>query len=201
MYIPKHFKMENLSTIYEFIEHNSFGVLFSMQDHVPVASHLPFLLDREGGYLYSHMARPNNQWKDITGQEVLVVFPGPHSYVSSSWYETNQSVPTWNYIAAHIYGRIEIMDEQDDVVRSLEKLVLKYEGAGSTYRVDESNKALIEGLTRGIVAFRLKIDRMEGKWKLSQNQSEDRQRAVIQQLEQSANDDAKKIAELMRKNL
>ncbi|MFC5528307.1 FMN-binding negative transcriptional regulator [Cohnella yongneupensis] len=164
MYIPKHFLVEDRSMIYDFIDNNSFGILFSMQDNCPQASHLPFLLDRDEGYLHGHFAKPNDQWQYIQQQEVLIVFQGPHTYISSSWYETNQSVPTWNYVAVHAYGRIEIIEDLNDVVRSLEKLVAKYEDPSSTYKLDQTNKSFIEGLSRGIVAFKMKVDRLEGKW-------------------------------------
>jgi transcriptional regulator len=91
LYIPKPFLVEDRETIYNFIEENSFGILFSNHNNVPVATHLPFQLDRTNGYLYGHFARPNTQWEDIKNQEVLVVFQGPHTYISSSWYETNMS--------------------------------------------------------------------------------------------------------------
>jgi len=201
VYIPKHFKVEDRTKIFNFIDDNSFGTLVSMQDDRPVASHLPFLLDREEEYLYSHFARLNDQWKSIESQESLIIFQGPHTYVSSSWYETNQSVPTWNYVAVHVYGRIEIIKDKKEVLSSLEKLVLKYEEPNGIYKLDESNNEFIEGLSRGIVVFRMKVDRLEGKWKLSQNHSEDRQRKVINKLEQSKSEDARNIAELMKKNI
>ena len=201
MYIPKHFLVEDHEQIFDFINNNAFGILFSNHNSSPYASHLPFYLDKEDGYLYSHFARPNEQWKDIEGQEVMVVFSGPHTYISSSWYETNQSVPTWNYVAVHVYGRIEIMNDQDEIITSLERLVQKYEEPNSTYKLNESNRLFVVGLSKGIVAFRMKIDKLEGKWKLSQNHSEDRQRRVIERLEQSKYQDAKEIAELMRNNI
>ncbi|TVX93791.1 FMN-binding negative transcriptional regulator [Paenibacillus agilis] len=201
MYIPKHFLVEDRTSLFEFIENNSFGIVFSTHDNVPVASHLPFLLDWENDCLISHFARPNEQWKEIEGQEVLAVFPGPHTYISSSWYETNMSVPTWNYVAVHVYGSVAIIEDHTEVLQSLKKLISKYETVDSPYEINETNNELVEGLTRGIVPFRLKINRMEGKWKLSQNHSEDRQKRVIEQLEQSESEDDRKIAELMRTNL
>ncbi|MCR8845650.1 FMN-binding negative transcriptional regulator [Paenibacillus sp. SC116] len=201
MYIPRHFLVDDRSSLFEFIESNTFGIIFSTHDNVPVASHLPFLLDRELGCLIGHFARPNEQWKEIQGQEALIVFSGPHTYISSSWYETNMSVPTWNYVAVHVYGNIELIEDQTEVLQTLKTLVTKYETVDSKYEINETNKEFIEGLVRGIVPFKLNISRMEGKWKLSQNHSEERQRNVIEQLEQSESEDAQKIAELMSNNL
>ncbi|MFD0675221.1 FMN-binding negative transcriptional regulator [Cohnella sp. GCM10027633] len=200
MYIPKHFLVEDHEQIFDFINNNAFGILFSNHNNSPYASHLPFYLDTEEGYLYSHFARPNEQWKDIEGQEVMVVFSGPHTYISSSWYETNQSVPTWNYVAVHIYGQIEIINDQDEIISSLEKLVQKYEEPNSTYKLNDSNRLFVEGLSKGIVTFKMKIEKLEGKWKLSQNHSEDRQQRVIEKLEQSKSENAREISKLMRSN-
>lgn len=201
MYIPQHFIVDDEETLFSFIENNSFGILFSTDKGKPIATHLPFTLDRDNGYLYGHFARPNTQWEDINKQEIMVVFQGPHSYISSSWYETNLSVPTWNYIAVHVYGDIEIMDDEKELLEVLNKMVAKYEDATSSYRLDDTNHELIDRLMKGIVGFKLKICKMEGKWKLSQNHSRDRQLRVIEKLEQIGNDNAQEIANLMRENL
>lgn len=201
MYIPKHFIVEDEEILFDFIEKNSFGILFSTNQNGPVATHLPFILDRTNGYLFGHFARPNTQWKDIINQEVLAVFHGPHSYISSSWYETNMSVPTWNYVALHVYGHIELMEEKEELLKVLKDMVKKYDEPNSPYHIDDSNQELIEGLMNGIVGFKLKINRLEGKWKLSQNHSKERQERVIKELEKSSNDNAQGIAKLMKGNL
>ncbi|GKU79180.1 FMN-binding negative transcriptional regulator [Paenibacillus sp. L3-i20] len=200
MYIPKHFRIDDSEKIYDFIESNSFGIIFSNHNQRPEASHLPFIVERGEGYLYGHFARPNTQWKDIGQQEVLIVFSGPHIYISSSLYETNLSVPTWNYVAVHVYGRVEIIEDLQEGIKSLEKLVTKYEGSTSPYSINETNRQFVEGLSKGIVMFKMKIERMEGKWKLSQNHSKERQFNVIKYLEQSTSEDAQQIADLMKQN-
>jgi transcriptional regulator len=198
MYIPKHFKVEDKQVIYDFIEKNSFGILFSSHNGMPFATHLPLVLDRDECYLYGHFARPNTQWKDIENQEILVVFHGPHHYISSSWYETSVSVPTWNYAAVHVYGTIERMDDQTELLQSLQKLVSKYEMPDSHYTIDEQNQAYVDGLTKGIVGFRLKINRFDGKWKLSQNHTAERKEKVIENLNRIGSDHAIEIAKLMK---
>ena len=109
MYIPKHFTIKDEETKYEMIEQNSFATLFSQHNGAPYATHLPLLLNRETLTLSGHFARPNEQWKDSGNQQVLAIFQGPHSYISPSWYETNKAVPTWNYVAVHVYGELEIV--------------------------------------------------------------------------------------------
>jgi transcriptional regulator len=111
------------------------------------------------------------------------------------------SVPTWNYIAVHVYGDVEIIEDQAGLIRTLEEMVIKYEKQNSSYRLDESNKEFIEGLSKGIVGFKIKINRLEGKWKLSQNHSKERQEKIINQLEQIQSEDAGIIARLMKENL
>lgn len=201
MYIPKDYLVDDRSKLYDFIDHHSFGIIVTAKGNQPNASHLPFVLDQEEGYLYSHFARVNSQWEDIQQRDVLVVFPGPHTYVSASWYETNISAPTWNYVAVHVYGRIEIIYEEKEVVGVLKRLVHKFEGPDSSYKLDKSNQAFVEGLLHGIVAFRMKIDKLEGMWKLSQDHSKERQEKVIHQLQKQSRPEAQQIANLMLDNL
>ncbi|TCZ80139.1 FMN-binding negative transcriptional regulator [Paenibacillus albiflavus] len=201
MYIPKHFKVEDKQVIYDFIEKNSFGILVSSHNGVPYATNLPLVLDRDQGYLYGHFARPNTQWLDIEEQEILVIFQGPHHYISSSWYETNESVPTWNYVAVHVYGRVERIDDRTELLHGLKELVSKYEEMSSSYTIDEQNQSYVDKLIQGIVGFRLKINRLEGKWKLSQNHSAERKEMVIEQLNLIGTDHAKEIANLMKERM
>ncbi|MEH7179779.1 FMN-binding negative transcriptional regulator [Neobacillus vireti] len=201
MYIPKHFKIDNDEVIYNFIEKNSFATLFSQHNGEPYATHLPLLLNKEEGFLYGHFARPNEQWKDIENQNVLVIFQGPHCYISPSWYETNQAVPTWNYVAIHVYGQLEIVENEQEVYESLLDMVKKYEKPGSSYHLEDVDDKYIMGMSKGIVGFKIKISKIEGKAKLSQNHPTERQELVIKQLENSSDQNNLQIAELMKRNL
>ncbi|WP_093857462.1 FMN-binding negative transcriptional regulator [Tenuibacillus multivorans] len=197
MYIPKQFEVKDEEVIYEIMEENSFATLFSQHQGHPYATHLPLILDKEKRYLYGHFAKPNTQWKDIEGQEVLAIFQGPHCYISSSWYETNQAVPTWNYVTAHVFGKLEIIDGKE-MMDSLHQMVLKYEGPNSSYQWDQLDAHFLEGQAKGIVGFKIKIDNIEGKAKLSQNHSPERLKLVISQLEQSTSKDEREIASQMK---
>jgi transcriptional regulator len=130
----------------------------------------------------------------------MVVFQGPHSYISPTWYETTASVPTWNYVAVHVYGKVELIEDERELLEDLNDMVLKYEGANGSYQIEESNKEFINGLMKGIVGFKLIINNLEGKWKMSQNHSIDRQESVIANLEQIPTDNAREIARLMKNN-
>jgi len=201
MYIPKHFKLNEREAIYKIIEGNSFATLFSQHDGSPFATHLPLALDRSEEALIGHVARQNPQWKDLQHQEVLAVFHGPHSYISPSWYETNTAVPTWNYTAVHVYGETEIIESEQELMESLQGLVDTYEKPDSSYELGKADPAYIKGLSKGIVGFKIKITRMEGKSKLSQNHPIKRRESVIEQLQQLKNENAQHIARLMKETI
>lgn len=200
MYIPAQFKMKDERLIYELIKENSFATLFSLHEGLPFVTHLPLILNSERTYLYGHFARPNPQWKDIENQIVLAVFHGPHSYISPSWYETNKAVPTWNYTAVHVYGEVQLITEEE-LHKSLEELVEKYEGPESSYKLDEVDSDYLNGLSKGITGFKIKITRVEGKAKLSQNHPVSRQELVIKELEKGTTTDELAIAKLMKANI
>ncbi|MFB5252794.1 FMN-binding negative transcriptional regulator [Bacillus mycoides] len=201
MYIPKHFTIQDEETKYEMIEQNSFATLFSQHNGAPYATHLPLLLNKETLTLYGHFARPNEQWKDSGNQQVLAVFQGPHSYISPSWYETNKAVPTWNYVAVHVYGELEIVEDEQELIDSLQDLVHKYENPKSTYSLNDVDPNYMEGLSRGIVGFRIKINKIEGKAKLSQNHSVERRKLVVEELEKVESEGSRGIAGLMKKGV
>ncbi|WJQ11306.1 FMN-binding negative transcriptional regulator [Geobacillus stearothermophilus] len=199
MYIPKYFVINDMSVVYEVIEENSFATLVSMHQGELFATHLPLLLNREKTCLYGHFARSNPQWNDIQHQTVLAIFHGPHCYISPSWYETNQAVPTWNYVAVHVYGNVELIDDEEEIMQSLHDMVEKYEAPGSRYQLSEVDAKLLSKMRSGIQAFKIHIERIEGKAKLSQNHSVHRQERIIKQLEQMPFENEKRIAFLMKK--
>jgi transcriptional regulator len=201
MYIPKHFRIEEEEKIFTIIEENSFATIVSQHNGSPYATHLPLLLNREKCFLHGHFAKPNPHWKDIEGQEVLVIFRGPHSYISPSWYETHTAVPTWNYVAVHVYGKVELVEDELELFESLKEMVEKYEKQGSAYQLDDVDSTYLQGLSKGIVGFKIHISKMEGKAKLSQNHPIERQELVIANLHQNGDDDSKKIAKLMQGNV
>ncbi|RCW77001.1 FMN-binding negative transcriptional regulator [Saliterribacillus persicus] len=201
MYIPNHFKINDETTNYEIINQHSFATLISQHSGMPFATHLPLILNKENTYLYGHFARPNPQWEDLKNQTVLAIFHGPHCYISPSWYETNKAVPTWNYVTVHVYGEIELLEAEDELKDSLNEMVLKYEDPDSSYSLQDLDTKFLQGMSKGVQGFKVKIKRIEGKSKLSQNHSIERRERVINQLEQISNTDEKQIATLMKANL
>ncbi|WP_026704228.1 FMN-binding negative transcriptional regulator [Flavobacterium soli] len=201
MYIPEHYKNENLEEIKDFIQKNSFGILINQTEGKLFATHIPLELDKnENGkdILVGHISKENPQWKGFeSSDKVLAIFSGPHSYISSSWYDF-EGVPTWNYIAVHIYGTVKII-EGEALLSSLKKLVDKYEvNSENPVRVENLSKKTMM-MTRGIVAFEIEIDEIQAKHKLSQNRDQKNYENIIVELEKTGNQDAKSIAEEMKK--
>lgn len=197
MFIPTHFKIEDDEIIYEIIENYGFATFVSQHEGEIFATHIPLKIDEDKEYLYGHFAKANPQWKDIHNQNILAIFHGPHCYISSSWYESKLNVPTWNYLAVHVYGKLEVI-KGDELKESLSKLVRKYEAPNSSYQIDKVDTKFLEGMTKGIVGFKIKIDRIEGKAKLSQNHPIERRKLVIQELEKFESEDERKIASYMK---
>ncbi len=203
MYTPKHFRMEDKSEMFRFIEQNSFGMLITSSPVKLKAVHLPMILSRdsaENGILYGHVSAANDVLNDISG-EALAIFQGAHSYISSSWYESYESVPTWNYLAVHAYGNVRILHDHARKLDVVGKMVRFYEAEDSPYRLSELNSEYLEKQLKGIIAFEFEISKLEGKMKLSQNHSPLRQSLIIENLEKDGGEDAIEIAGLMKRNL
>lgn len=201
MYIPNYFKITDETIAYDIIKEHGFATLFSRHDGMPFATHLPLILNKELTYLYGHFARPNPQWTDINNQTVLAIFHGPHCYISPSWYETNKAVPTWNYVTVHVYGEVELMEDEKELMNSLHEMVLKYETPDSSYRLQDVDPEFLAGMNKGVQGFKIKINKIEGKAKLSQNHTLQRQELVINQLEQISKTDEQQISSLMKANV
>lgn len=203
MYIPPHFVQSDQNELFELIEHYSFGLLVSALHGELFATHLPLLLDRTAGphgTLVGHLARANPHWQLETA-EVMAIFSGPHAYVSPSWYQATNVVPTWNYTAVHAYGRFERIDDHDETVRIVRDYVSFYERSQPRpWSVVEGDE-FVDKLAGAVVAFRIPISRLEGKWKLSQNHPAERRQRVVDALTAQADENSVGIAELMKRML
>ncbi|WP_332699282.1 FMN-binding negative transcriptional regulator [Halalkalibacter lacteus] len=204
MYIPKAFEVSNKYKLYDFIQSNSFGILFSQVENGPLATHLPFLVDEnvgEGGILVSHMAKLNPHWENLNNKEVLVVFSGPHAYISPTWYNEGNTVPTWNYVAVHVYGTVRIIDKKEEMVELLSKTVDFYEASMPNPWNAQFDSKFMDGLMNGIVGLEISINRIEGKWKLNQNHSIERQQNLVNGLKTSNEYNSAEIARIMQENI
>ncbi|MEZ2415620.1 FMN-binding negative transcriptional regulator [Muriicola sp. E247] len=200
MYIPPQYKNENISEVRDFIKAHSFAILINQSEGKPWATHTPLELgkDDEGkDILIGHIAKANPQWKAFENNpRVLCIFHGPHSYISSSWYK-EEEVPTWNYIAVHIYGRVTVLSTQE-VLQWLHGLVDHYEK-------EEKNPVSLEHMSpatlkqvRGVVGFRIQIDEIQAAFKLSQGREEDHER-IIRELKAKDEPGRRHIADIMKK--
>ncbi len=201
MYIPKAFREDDLKKLHKLMQEYSFAVLVTQQEGVPVATHLPFLLDTERGpfgTLMAHMARANAQWRAFNGeQEVLVIFQGPHAYISPSWYEVELSVPTWNYAAVHAYGIPRIIEDRTILYALLKALIQRHESQFEKPWDFQLPDDYLQKMMQGTVGFEIEITRLEGKFKMSQNRSSSEQQRVIAALREGQDISSVQVAELM----
>lgn len=201
MYIPKYYKVTDVNEIEEFIQMNSFATLVTTKQGKPIATHLPLMFNKKGEdcYLTGHMAYGNPQWRTFeTSEDVLVMFQGPHAYISSSWYE-QENVPTWNYQSVHFYGHATIL-EKEELVGDLTKLLDKYENNRENPILWESlSPELLEKEMKGIVGFKIKIGEIQAAYKLSQNRNEADYINIIDQLKNEETPNSKQMAQVMEK--
>lgn len=200
MYIPKHFKVTDMDEIREFIKSNSFGTIVTTKQGKPIATHLPLGLHPHGDdyFITGHMAYANPQLEifEDNKENVLVMFQGPHAYISSSWYKS-ENVPTWNYQSVHVYGTASIMSEQElqeDLILQLQK-----------YEQHRKNPVLWENLSpqtkkqiKGIVGFKIKIQEVQAAYKLSQNRNEKDYHNIINKLFEEKDVNSQELAEVMK---
>jgi transcriptional regulator len=190
-------KMESTEGAHEFIEEFSFGVVISESLE---GTHLPFILNKdegEFGTLYGHTAKANPQWIRLGSKEVLVIFSGPHAYISPTWYAASPAAPTWNYAAVHVYGLAEILNATQ-TREVIEQIVNKFEPSLLVERNILTNE-LIEKLLPGIVGFKITISRIEGKLKLGQQRVPEDQRGVVKGLQSVNSHEAKALIHYMQR--
>lgn len=202
MYTPSAFQVEDIDQLHSFMKDHSFATIVSAVDGNPSATHLPFVVQPSGGRfgtLVAHMARANPLWRSWTDQtEVLVIFSGPHAYISPSWYEQQETVPTWNYSAVHAYGKARLISDPEALRALVIQQTKLYEGReGSTW--DQSlMDPMMDSLLKGIVGFSIEIERLEGKFKFNQNRSAADQEGVSVALERSGCPFKRSVGAFMR---
>ncbi|WP_241330417.1 FMN-binding negative transcriptional regulator [Chryseobacterium arthrosphaerae] len=200
MFVPKLYRSEDMDVMREIIKENSFALLISSVDKIR-ATHSMMMLnenDPENVYIETHISRVNPQARTLkNGDEVLCDFLGSHAYISSSWYD-HINVSTWNYEAVQIYGKVELMNH-DELYAHLEKLTSKYENFQQCpVMVKDMGKEFVEKEMKGAFGMKILPTEIFIKQKLSQNRKENDFQNIILHLEESADDNAKKIAEKMK---
>ena len=202
MYIPTLYKNENQAEIENFIHQNGFGILVNQTDGKLWATHIPLILETTKSgqqLLVGHVSKLNPQGSSFrNNNDVLAIFSGAHSYISSSWYD-HENVPTWNYLAVHVYGKVTILNHEE-AVNSLKNLFDKYEAKSEKpVRIEDlSEKTMREA--RGIIAFTIEITSIEAVKKLSQNRDDKNYKNIVAELEKNNDNQSITVANEMKKN-
>ena len=201
MYIPKLNLVTDRDEIVSFMKRFSFATIITAKNNLPTATHLPFVvtIKEDNIILTSHFAKANEHWKDIESNKVLVIFSGPHAYISPENYDKEQNVPTWNYISVHACGQGRLITETDRTFEVLESTIDNYD---TSYRQQWDN---LPGeyklkMSKAIVAFDIAVTDLQGKKKLSQNRTDAEQQKIIDSLTKSSDTNEQLIADYMRKN-
>ncbi|WP_409509006.1 FMN-binding negative transcriptional regulator [Bacillus spizizenii] len=199
MYIPKYYKVTNINEIWDFVKENSFGTIVTTRKGKPIATHLPLQLVQEGDtyFITGHIAYGNPQWRTFeTSEDVLVMFQGPHAYISSSWYK-QENVPTWNYQAVHVYGTASILNEEE-LKQDLTSLLQKYEKHRENPVLwDRLSPQLLGQELKGIVGFKIRVQEIQAANKLSQNRNEEDYQNIVNKLYEEKDINSQQMAQLM----
>jgi transcriptional regulator len=201
MYSPSYNQLEDRAELLEFMRANSFVLLVTGAGGSLQASHLPATVHEESGKirLDMHMARNNRQWQDFFDDEAMVVFSGPHAYVSPRWYEEKERVPTWNYAAVHAYGVPRVIQDRRLKHASQRRLIETLDPQWLP-AFDALRQEYVDAMLDGIVNFEIPVTRLETRWKLSQNRSRREQELIARQLEQSSDSVERALAALTRRH-
>jgi len=203
MYNPEPFAETQADAMLAVIRAHPLGVLVTSGPEGPEASHLPFFLDASARLLRCHMARANPQWRLLQpGDRALVIFAGPDHYITPSWYpgkrEHGKVVPTWNYVAVHVTGNVRLFEDAPSLLQHLNELTDFNEARfARPWSVADAPPEYIAGMAKAIVGIEVAMDRIEGKWKVSQNRSEADQQGVVEGLRELGSDAGREMANLI----
>jgi len=202
MYSPPYNQLEKRADIVAFMRAHNFPLLVTGTGGNLMGSHLPAMVQEHDGALVidMHMAKNNPQWKEFFDDEVMVVFTGPHAYVSPRWYEERERVPTWNYAAVHAYGVPKVVSDPKMKYESQRHLVAALDPQWLP-QFDALRQEYVQRMLEGIVNFQIAVTRLETRWKLSQNRSRREQELIAEQLERSSDSAERALAALTRKHL
>jgi transcriptional regulator len=206
-YVPPHFEEWDVARLHAAMRDRPFGTIVVNGADGLIASHVPILVETEPapyGALLFHVARPNPQWRAVAAEtEALAIFLGPHAYISPSWYattrETGKVVPTWNYLAIHAYGPLEVFEDAASLRELVTRLTAIHErGQSNPWAPSDAPEDYIATQLRAIVGLRMPIRRLYGKWKMSQNRPDADRSGAMEALEKSDRAEDRAVAAIMR---
>ena len=204
MFIPKFYRNTDFQSIKAFIQKNAFGILVSNYESKILATHIPLQwMEMDGkNYLLGHISKANMQKNSFTDNtDVLCIFSGAHTYISSSWYN-HENVPTWNYMAAHVYGKISIMTNREEIIKMLDDLMEYYEkNMENPSKLKNITPEYLEAHLNGIICFSIEIETVDCAFKLSQNRDATNKKLVINALEKQNDEFSLAIAEEIKKGM
>ena len=206
MYVPTHFAETRVDVLHDLIRSHPLGALVVLASDGLNANHIPFEIDPEPapyGTLRGHVARANPVWQDSANTDALVLFQGPHAYISPAWYATKQEhgkvVPTWNYAVVHAHGPLRVIDDRVWLREFVETLTQRYESQRiAPWKVSDAPADFIDTLVGSIVGIEIPVLRLTGKWKVSQNRPEKDRLGVAQGLLEQENGSNHTMAQLLR---
>ena len=202
MYVPKHNQFEDRAALLAYMRAYSFAALATSGSGGLTATHLPFVIEEEGGRitLLAHMAKANPQWRDFAaGGDALVIFMQPHAYVSPRLYDSRQNVPTWNYVAVHAYGRPVPIEERAAKIELQRKLIRQHD-AGYLTQMAELSESYLDARLAAIVSFSIAATRIDARYKLSQDKNPAERERIARELDASDDSVAAETARLMREH-
>ncbi|MEP7228666.1 MAG: FMN-binding negative transcriptional regulator [Ginsengibacter sp.] len=201
MYKLPHFTEEDEDAIFDFMNKNSFAIIAGYDGNFPVATHVPMDIKKEGGkiFLTGHMMKNTDHHKAfLQNENVLVIFNGPHCYVSASWYPKKEVASTWNYIDVHAKGKIKFTDE-DGTKKIIESITDKYEGTESDAAFRKLPAEYVDRLVKAIIGFTVEISAIGNVFKLSQNHEFATRKSIVKHLNERVDEDSLMIAKEMEK--
>ena len=201
MYSPAYNRVDDRAELLAFMRANSFPILVTGTGGVLHASHLPVTIHEEGSQIVidMHMAKNNPQWQEFLDDEAMVVFAGPHAYISPRWYEEQERVPTWNYTAVHAYGVPKIISEKKAKFESQRRLIASLDPQWLP-KFDALRQEYVGMMLDGIVNFSIPAARIETRWKLSQNRGRREMELIAAALEKSGDSNERALSALTRKH-
>ena len=206
MYLPEHFRETRPEVLHEFMQSHPLVTLVSWSEAGPEANHIPLLFSAGSGkvILRGHLSRANPQLEQIRqNPKVLAIFTGPEHYITPNWYpskrEHGRTVPTWNFTAVHAYGTVRVIDDTDWLLAHVSEMTNRQEARfEEPWKVSDAPESFVQGLLKAIAGLEISIDRLEGKWKVSQNRPATDRESVITELESLGTSDAAAMAALVR---
>ncbi len=203
MYKLPHFTETDHNAVIEFIKNNPFAIITGMGDSYPVASHIPLEIEETNGKMILHghlMKKTDHHLAFEKNNHVLVIFTGPHCYVSASWYTNPQGASTWNYMTVHAKGKISFTDEAGTIA-AIKAVTERFEGTNTAASFDKMSDDYISSMVKAIVGFSIEVESMEAVFKLSQNRDDASKRNIIEQLSEKHDEGSRMIAAEMERRL